>query len=107
MAASPKSLGFQLPTLDFLDLPQAPIKARPTASSPPPNTSPTPSPTKKRTIRRRAKKVKEVGDKVIEIIEPLATVTTGRRRSKRRLFYDEVLANQRASKGKRTLKERV
>jgi hypothetical protein len=83
---------------DFPDLPRAPAKARSTAVPLPPlPTSPpsAPSPTKKlspvkKTIRRQAKKTKEL---VEEIIEAPSTVTANGRRSKRRLFHDELLVN--------------
>jgi len=87
---------------DFPDLPRAPAKARSTAVPLPPlPTSPpsAPSPTKKlspvkKTIRRQAKKTKEL---VEEIIEAPLTVTANGRRSKRRLFHDELLVRRRAA----------
>ena len=96
LIASP-SIIYTLPQLEFPDLPMAPVKARSTAPPlplpPPPPSPPTaPSPSKKTT--RRRKKAQPV---IQEVIEPLATVTSGGRRSARRLFHDEVLANQRVS----------
>jgi hypothetical protein len=81
-----------LPDLDFPDLPQPPLKLQSTALLPPLQSSaPSPSkqPSPKKITRRRTKKTKGLVD---EVIEPLAIVTTIGRRSKRRLFHDEILA---------------
>jgi len=94
-----------LPPIEFNDLPAPPAKARSTGLLPPiPTTPPSaPSPSKRRSpvkqsIRRRARRAKEVID---EVIEPPETLTISGRRSKRRLFHDEVLAkglaNQKAT----------
>jgi hypothetical protein len=93
-----------LPHIEFNDLPAPPIKARSTSLLPPIPTIPlsAPSPSKRRSlvkqsIRRGTRRAKEV---INEVIEPLETLTISGRRSKRRLFHDEVLvkglANQKA-----------
>jgi hypothetical protein len=101
--ASPP-IEYILPHIEFNDLPAPPIKARSTGLLPPIPTIPpsAPSPSKRRSlvkqsIRRGTRRVKEVINKVIE---PLETLIISGRRSKRRLFHDEVLtkglANQKA-----------
>jgi hypothetical protein len=84
-----------LPHIEFNDLPAPPVKAQLTGLLPPIPTTPppAPSPLKRRSpvkqlIRRRIRRVKEV---INEEIEPPETLTIGGRRSKRRLFHDEVL----------------
>jgi hypothetical protein len=92
--ASPKSppITYTLPEIDFPNIPQPLIKSRSTALLPS-TQSTIPSPSKrqspKKTTRQRTKRTKELVD---EVIEPLEIVTTRGRRSKRRLFHDEVLA---------------
>ena len=95
LPASPP-IEYILPPIEFNDLPAPPAKARLTSLLPPIPTTPlsAPSPSKRRSpvkqsIRRRARRAKEV---INEVIEPPETLTIGGRRSKRRLFHDEVLA---------------
>jgi len=95
LLASPP-IEYILPPIEFNDLPTPPTKARLTSLLPPIPTTPlsAPSPSKRRSpvkqsIRRRARRAKEV---INEVIEPPETLTISGRRSKRRLFHDEVLA---------------
>ena len=94
LLASPP-IEYILPYIEFNDLPTPPIKARLTSLLPLIPTIPlsAPSPSKRRSlvkqsIRRGTRRAKEVIDKVIE---PLETLIISGRRSKRRLFHDEVL----------------
>jgi hypothetical protein len=94
LLASPP-IEYILPPIEFNNLPTSPIKAQSTGLLPPIPTTllSTPSLSKRRSlvkqsIRRRIRRVKEV---INEVIEPLETLTIGRQRSKRRLFYNKVL----------------
>jgi hypothetical protein len=99
--ASPP-ITYTFPPLEFDDLPRAPVKARSIAPllplPPPPPSPPTaPSPSKtslsKKTTKRRAKKANPM---IQEVIQVPVTITNGGRRSARRLFHDEVIANREA-----------
>jgi len=96
LPASPP-IEYILPHIEFNDLPAPPTKAkaRSTGLLPPIPTTPpsTLSPSKRRSLvkqsmRRRTRRAKEV---INEVIEPPETLTISGRRSKRRLFHDEVL----------------
>lgn len=101
LPASPP-IEYTLPKIDFPSIPPPPEKPRSTTLLPPLPSSPTStlSPSTQRSPkkpkRQRRTKTKEV---VHEVIEPPAIVTNGGRKSKRRLFHDEVLARARANQG--------
>jgi hypothetical protein len=101
--ASPP-IEYILPYIEFNDLPAPPAKVRSTGLLPLIPTTPLPAPSLskrrspvKQSVRRRTRRAKEA---INEVIEPPETLTISGRRSKRRLFHDEMLvkglANQKA-----------
>jgi hypothetical protein len=93
------SIKYILPYIEFDDLPSPLAKERSITVLPPLLSSP-PSPSKRRSPKKTIRQRKKAKEAVEEVIEPLETHTISGRRSKRRLFHDEVLAkalaNQRA-----------